>query len=183
MLELFKVCGFWLAGKYCLESDSNNIIRCCYHYSCDVILLELERFLNLYHYVHRPWCEHNHTITITITIFASAPAGDNVVYYNPAAGASWCLYALPISRRLRRSYMCFGVISLWVSGKFTLFGDEQTTLKDIKAPSLGPGAAAASERAAILDLDKDKDEPCCSFVVCRFKFSGFWLAVNICIFY
>ncbi len=47
--------------------------------------------------------------------------------------------------------MCFGVISLWVSGKFTLFGDEQTTLKDIKAPSLGPGAAAASERAAILD--------------------------------
>ncbi len=33
--------------------------------------------------------------------------------------------------------------------KFTLFGDEQTTLKDIKAPSLGPGAAAASERAAI----------------------------------
>ncbi len=71
--------------------------------------------------------------------------------FSIAAGASWCLYALPISRRLWRSYMCFGVISLWVSGKFTLFGDEQTTLKDIKAPSLGPGAAAASERAAILD--------------------------------
>ncbi len=69
--------------------------------------------------------------------------------FSIAAGASCCLYALPISRRLRRSYMCFGVISLWVSGKFTLFGDEQTTLKDIKAPSLGPGAAAASERAAI----------------------------------
>ncbi len=26
------------------------------------------------------------------------------------------------------------------------------TLKDIKAPSLGPGAAAASDRAAILDF-------------------------------
>ncbi len=49
--------------------------------------------------------------------------------FSIAAGASCCLYALPISRRLRRSYMCFGVISLWVSGKFTLFGDEQTTLK------------------------------------------------------
>ncbi len=69
--------------------------------------------------------------------------------FSVAAGESWCLYALPISKRLRRSYMCFGVISLCVSGKFTLFGDKQTTLKDIKAPSLGPGAAAASERAAI----------------------------------
>ncbi len=35
--------------------------------------------------------------------------------------------------------------------KSTIFGDEQTTLKDIKAPFLGPGVAAASERAAILD--------------------------------
>ncbi len=66
--------------------------------------------------------------------------------FSVAACESWCLYALPMSKRLRRSYMCF---SLWVSGRFTLFGDEQTTLKDIKAPSLGPGAAAASERAAI----------------------------------
>ncbi len=66
--------------------------------------------------------------------------------FSVAACESWCLYALPMSKRLRRSYMCF---SLWVSGRFTLFGDEQTTLKDIKAPSLGPGAAAASKRAAI----------------------------------
>ncbi len=69
--------------------------------------------------------------------------------FSVAACESWCLYALPMSKRLRRSYMCF---SLWVSGRFTLFGDEQTTLKDIKAPSLGPGAAAASKRADIFLL-------------------------------
>ncbi len=35
--------------------------------------------------------------------------------------------------------------------KVRQFEDEETRLTDIKTPFLGPGVAAASERAAILD--------------------------------
>ncbi len=37
---------------------------------------------------------------------------------------SWCLYALPISKRRWQAYICYEVISLWISGKVKLLGGE-----------------------------------------------------------
>ncbi len=51
--------------------------------------------------------------------------------------------------------MCFRVFVFWFFNKVRQFEDEETRLTDIKTPFLGPGVAAASERAAILDRNPE----------------------------
>ncbi len=55
--------------------------------------------------------------------------------------------------------MCFRVFVFWFSNKVRQFEDEETRLTDIKTPFLGPGVAAASERAAILDRNQELFRP------------------------
>ncbi len=59
--------------------------------------------------------------------------------------------------------MCFRVFVFWFFNKVRQFEDEETRLTDIKTPFLGPGVAAASERAAILDRTTDSLYESCVF--------------------